>query len=137
MHRLTEENLAFLKGKSWVSATEPYIKDIDKIYMKLREYENTGLRPEEIEKLKTSNTQHHSQSSDWVSTKDRLPDKHDMYIVAWTDETIPAPPNEIHFYEMLEFDKDGWDFFDTVLDENSTVIAWQPLPKPYCEVKND
>jgi Protein of unknown function (DUF551). len=71
----------------------------------------------------------------WVSTKDRLPDKHDMYIVAWTDETIPTPPNEIHFYEMLEFDKDGWDFFNTVLDENSTVIAWQPLPKPYCEVK--
>ena len=166
MERLTEKYRAW-SCEEFCCGDSPGMDYIDSLYVKLQEYEDTGLQPKEIEQtncnkslvLDFSNiskddynklcanlkTQNGRMLADtiipmnvddvWVSTKDRLPDKHDMYIVAWTDETIPTPPNEIHFYEMLEFDKDGWDFFDTVLDENSTVIAWQPLPKPYCEVK--
>jgi len=67
----------------------------------------------------------------WISVNDRLPEYYDMYIVAWVKPIMDMIPEIIHFYEMLKFDEDGWNFDDTALDESCTVIAWKPLPKPY------
>jgi len=52
MNRLTEENPNWLGEEFWYGAEEPDIEDMDEVYLKLREYENTGLQPEEIEQIK-------------------------------------------------------------------------------------
>lgn len=52
MKRLTEENPIWLEEELWYAAEYPDAEEIDDVYMKLREYENTGLEPEEISRLK-------------------------------------------------------------------------------------
>ena len=52
MKRLTEENPIWLGEEFWYDAKEPDVEEIDAVYMKLREYENTGLEPEEVSQLK-------------------------------------------------------------------------------------
>lgn len=50
--RLTEENPIWLEEELWYTAEYPDAEEIDDVYMKLREYENTGLEPEEVSRLK-------------------------------------------------------------------------------------
>ena len=50
--RLTEENPIWLGEEFWYGAKEPDVEEIHAVYLKLREYENTGLEPEEISRLK-------------------------------------------------------------------------------------
>ena len=50
--RLTEENPIWLEEELWYTAEYPDAEEIDDVYMKMREYENTGLEPEEVSRLK-------------------------------------------------------------------------------------
>jgi hypothetical protein len=56
--------------------------------------------------------------NEWISVKDRLPEKDGTYLV---NEFISC--NGVH---SLWYDKgSGWDY-----DSNETVTHWQPLPEP-------
>lgn len=53
MERLTKENPTWLNEEFWFSAEEPDDELIDRVYLKLIEYENTGLTPEEVDELQS------------------------------------------------------------------------------------
>lgn len=50
--RLTETNPYWMGEECWTSAREPGDSEIDEVYKKLWEYENTGFQPEEIPELR-------------------------------------------------------------------------------------
>ena len=51
MNRLTKQDAYWMGEEFWTSAEEPDDDEIDKVYMRLKAYEDTGLTPEEVEKL--------------------------------------------------------------------------------------
>lgn len=48
MERLTEENPTWIDDEFWTSTCEPSMEEIEEVYQKLQDYEDTGLTPEEI-----------------------------------------------------------------------------------------
>ena len=123
------------------------------IYWALKKYEDTGLTPEEIERLKE---QHR-----WVPVEERLPElgepvwatvKHSEWINDYEYDWVPAEEKIYHpeSYGVYKAEYIGegiwqfadnyneWIYCDSVEKEErnlgnvyDTVIAWQPLPEPY------
>lgn len=52
MNRLTNQDAYWIGEEFWTSAEEPDDDEIDKVYMRLKAYEDTGLTPEEVEKMR-------------------------------------------------------------------------------------
>lgn len=52
MNRLTKQDAYWMGEEFWTSAEEPDDDEIDKVYMRLKAYEDTGLTPEEVEKMR-------------------------------------------------------------------------------------
>ena len=48
MERLTKQNPNWLDEELWISAEEPDDEVVDAVYLRLHEYENTNLTPEQI-----------------------------------------------------------------------------------------
>ena len=53
--RLTKKEPCWENEEFWISAEEPDESKIDEIYLKLRDYEDTNLSPQEVEQLKKEN----------------------------------------------------------------------------------
>lgn len=84
----------------------------------LAAYEDTGLKPEEINRFK------------WISVKDRLPDKDDLYLTI-----VSGKPQEnielIETYMLGEYwHKWGWCLDEYPDWEKPNVTHWMPLPEP-------
>lgn len=81
---------------------------------KLKEYENTGLTPDEIldGKLLTG----------WIPVEERLPKEHTRVIATFDDD----------FVATVEY-ADDWELWA----DSGEVVAWMPLPEPYKEDQND
>lgn len=94
------------------------------IYWALKKYEDTGLTPEGIERLKE---QHR-----WIPVEERLPEDDNYILLSFSNFSLPL----IGRYEA---DNDGGGAFylsdsdegDTCLSEDLYVNAWMPLPEPY------
>ena len=123
------------------------------IYWALKKYEDTGLTPEEIERLKERHR--------WVPVEERLPElgepvwatvKHSEWINDYEYDWVPAEEKIYHpeSYGVYKAEYIGegiwqfadnyneWIYCDSVEKEErnlgnvyDTVIAWQPLPEPY------
>lgn len=52
MKRLTEINRYWEEDEFWYDVREPDVEDIDKIYNRLAAYEDTGLEPDTISKIR-------------------------------------------------------------------------------------
>ncbi len=52
MERLTEANPCWINDELWEAACEPSCEEVDEVYRRLKDYEDTGLTPEEISRLK-------------------------------------------------------------------------------------
>ena len=72
--------------------------------------------------------------NEWISCKDELPEKNDVYLVTWMPNSNPWGRT---FMEILEFADGEW--VDDIPqakhygDGKFSVLAWMPLPDPYKE----
>lgn len=48
MERLTEENPNWINDELWEGACQPDCEETDRVYRRLKEYEDTGLTPEQM-----------------------------------------------------------------------------------------
>lgn len=65
MNRLTNQDAYWIGEEFWTSAEEPDDDEIDKVYMRLKAYEDTGLMPEEVEQMRDERR--------WVPLMERPP----------------------------------------------------------------
>lgn len=133
MNKLTEKdnqgNWA-LKGISWqqLSIGQKITKEVgEKLYgalHKLLDYEETGLNPDEVERLKDKNR--------WIPLGEGLPEPDEYILISFANFDIP----EIGRYKV---DKEGSGAFYPGDDNTSYaqfdlyVNAWRPLPRSYEE----
>lgn len=133
MKRLTqkdEQGNWSLRGVLWESLHEGQVitKELwERLYgalWKLMEYEDTGLTPEQVERLK--------ENRRWILVEERLPEEDDFVLV-----TVNGIYNHITFSDAIELGElcsDGTWFIDGYPDwNNPNVVAWMPLPEPYRE----
>ena len=110
----------------WTSAEEPDDDEVDKVYMKLKAYEDTGLTPEEVEKMRDEHR--------WIPVTERLPETREYrttflatvscefwknnktLVVEWENTTIRGK------------DASRWIWNDRLFPKEWEIIAWQPLP---------
>lgn len=135
MKRLTqkdEQGNWSLRGVLWESLHEGQVitKELrERLYgalWKLKDYEDTGLTPNEVEQLK--------ESWRWIPVEEGLPEDDNYILLSFENFDIPL----IGRYEA---DADGGGAFylgnndegDTCLSQNLFVNAWMPLPEPYQE----
>lgn len=122
MERLTHPRSNGIKTGYWSSNKK------DELIERLAEYEDTGLRPQEIYSMKAG-TILKSMGMRWSPVEERLPETDDYILVSF--ENFPVP--DIARYEENE---DGGAFYPG--DEDYTYVsyglfvnAWMPLPDPY------
>jgi len=154
MNRLTEENPNWLGEEFWYSAEEPDMENIDKVYLKLREYENTGLQPEEIEKIRCRRVLTLDSSdiskADCEKLCEQIKEQNKIMLadvlitpMKLNDNWILAKdrmPEEADLYLTTDNDGDigitlylidnggmGWN----VASKREYIVAWMPLPEPY------
>lgn len=120
MERLTHPRSSGIKTGYW----SPNKKD--ELVERLAAYEDTGLTPEEIERLKE---QHR-----WIPVEERLPEKEGVYIVTFAvDEKVRAVGYGCCRKDVLGEDIGfGWyDLCSGTYFSDKAFIAWMPLPEPY------
>ena len=131
MERLTqkdEQGNWSLRGVPWEYLYEGKIitKELwERLYgalWKLMEYEDTGLTPEEIERLKEQNR--------WIPVEERLPEEDTIVLL-----TVSGLYSCITFSDAIELGNlcsDGEWFIEGYPDwDDPNVTAWMPLPEPY------
>lgn len=129
MNRLTKQDAYWVGEEFWTSAEEPDDDEIDKVYMRLKAYEDTGLTPEEVEKMRDGHR--------WIPVTERLPERrkyrttflatvsceswknNETLVVEWENTTVRGK------------DVSRWIWNDRLFPEEWEIIAWQPLPAPY------
>ena len=120
MERLTHPRSSGIKTGYW----SPNKKD--ELIERLAAYEDTGLTPEEIERLKE---QHR-----WIPVEERLPEEDVIVLV-----TVSGFYSHFTFSNTIELGNlcsDGSWFIEGYPDwDNPEVTAWMPLPEPYQEEK--
>lgn len=98
------------------------------IYWALKKYEDTGLTPEEIERLKE---QHR-----WIPVEERLPGEDVIVLV-----TVSDFYSHFTFSNTIELGNlcsDGSWFIEGYPDwDDPNVTAWMPLPEPYRKETDD
>lgn len=145
MERLTEVNKDGkwrLKGLLWSDTETGKIitqNTNEKIYgalCKLRDYENTGITPDQLQVIEEEYSKMAEelaelrQQNRWIPVSKRLPD----VPVGIDDDECPEFNVMIRGARKaaaLRYDSDGTWFDD--FGEVYEVIAWRPLPEPYKE----
>ena len=116
MERLTHPRSSGIKTGYW----SPNKKD--ELVERLAAYEDTGLTPEEIERLKK---QHR-----WIPVEERLPEEDTIVLL-----TVSGLYSCITFSDAIELGNlcsDGSWFIEGYPDwDDPNVTAWMPLPEPY------
>ena len=129
MKRLTqkdEQGNWCLKGVSWEQLHEGQVitKSLrERLYgalWKLMEYEDTGLTPVEIERLKEQNR--------WIPVEERLPEVPEGTEDDYCPEFNVMIKGAVQA-TTLNFAPDGTWFDD--FGQGYSVIAWMPLPEAY------
>ena len=113
MGRLTHKRSNGIKEGYW----SPNKKG--ELVMRLAEYENTGLSPEEVEDLRR-------QQDRWIPVEEQLPED-GTYLCTFTGDLIGQ---EEPFTGMCGIENGIW-------DEPDCVIAWQLLPESYKGGQNE
>lgn len=109
MKRLTSKRVNGIKTGYWSASKK------DELVTRLAEYEDTGLNPEEVLRLKKNAVQ-------WIPVTERLPE--DGYYLATLDGELVG--QEEPFTGMCGIENGKW-------DDEDCVMAWMPLPEPYRE----
>lgn len=136
-----------LKGVKWdqLRAGSTITKDVaEKLYealCKLRDYENTDLSPEEVERVNDfsksqasrlmKELQEEREKHQWIPVTEQLPEPETYVLVSFSNFSLPI----IGRYDENE---EGGAWFAGDEDESLTsqdmfVNAWMPLPEVYRE----
>lgn len=117
-----------LKGVDWQQLTATGKEIREKLYgalAKLKDYEETGLQPDEVEELKEKNR--------WIPIEERFPEPGKYVLLHFENFDIPS----VGTYENDE--EGGREFYMADDASCSTfglcVDAWLSLPEPYGEEK--
>ena len=149
MERLTEKNKQGnwgLKGVPWRALHEGSVITENmrwRLYgalWKLKDYEDTGLSPNEVEELKDFyknplNTAvpvlGQEKDKRWIPVEEQLPEDNNYILLSFANFSLPM-------VGRYEADQKGGAFYlgdndeqDTCISENLFVNAWMPLPEPY------
>lgn len=112
MNRLTQKRVNGIKTGYWSASKKDEL-----------EYEDTGVNPEEVLRLKKNAVQ-------WIPVTERLPDPESYILVSFENFSLP----DIATYRV---DEDGSGAFYpgdedyTYLSAGVFVNAWMPLPEAY------
>ena len=94
--------------------------------MLLKKYEDTGLSPQEILELKER------VNDGWIPVDERLPEEKGVYLVTYH----PCYWDNVGFEIRVGIDtfrgKTAW-----AQRKYQRVIAWRPLPEPYCPERRE
>ena len=123
MERLTHPRSSGIKTGYW----SPNKKD--ELVERLAAYEDTGLTPEEIERLKAG-TILKALKTEWIPVEERLPEEDVIVLV-----TVSGFYSHLTFSNAIELGNlcsDGSWFIEGYPDwDDPEVTAWMPLPEPY------
>ena len=120
MERLTHPRSSGIKTGYW----SPNKKD--ELVERLAAYEDTGLTPEEIERLKEQNR--------WIPVEERLPEEVGIYLVTFSiDKKMRLVAYGCCRKNVLGNDIGfGWyDLYRGTYFSKEAIAAWMPLPEPY------
>lgn len=125
MNRLTgrlHDNWVYLLGSTRQNTKEFNLDNQIAIAMqKLAAYEDIGFEPEEIKEALEKQL-----NGEWIPVSERLPEEDEEVFVTTIGNQV------CWAFRYL----DEWNTYLSKF-ENEDVLAWQPLPEPYKEVKND
>lgn len=108
---------------------------------KLRDYENTGLSPEDVERVNNfgesqverlmKKLQEEQEKHRWIPVGERLPEFGEYVMISFSNFSLPI-------IGKCDRDEEGimWfagDELESLVSHNLFVNAWQPLPEPYEE----
>ena len=140
-----------LKGVKWeqLRAGSVITKDVaEKLYgalCKLKDYENTDLSPEEVERvndfsksqayLLMEKLQKEREKHQWIPVTEQLPEPEAYVLVSFSNFSLPI----IGRYDENE---EGGVWFagdeeESLVSQDLFVNAWMPLPEPYREETED
>lgn len=150
MERLTQRDDQgnwCLKGVKWdqLRAGSTITKDVaEKLYgalCKLRDYENTDLSPEEVERvndfsksqayLLLEKLQKEREKHQWIPVTEQLPEPETYVLVSFSNFSLPI----IGRYDENE-EGGAWfagDENEPLVRQDMFVNAWMPLPEVYRE----
>ena len=119
MNRLTQKRVNGIKTGYWSASKR------DELVARLAEYEDTGLAPVEVLKLKQNTVQ-------WIPMAKELPESADYVLMSFENFSLPA----IGRYEVNDEGDGAWylgddNGGDTCCSVGLFVNAWMPLPNPY------
>ena len=149
MQRLTEKDDLgnwCLKGVRWeqLRAGQTITKDVaEKLYgalCKLRDYEDTGASPGDVEGFTELGgnlikiVAEYVKKCRWIPVEERLPKEKEYVLMSFENFTLPI----IGRYEKDNDGSGAWyvgddDGCDTCSSQDLFVNAWMPLPKTYRE----
>ena len=119
MNRLTQKRVNGIKTGYWSASKR------DELVARLAEYEDTGLAPVEVLKLKQNTVQ-------WIPMAKELPESADYVLMSFENFSLPA----IGRYEVNDEGDGAWylgddNGGDTCCSAGLFVNAWMPLPEAY------
>lgn len=118
MNRLTKQDAYWVGEEFWTSAEEPDDDEIDKVYMRLKAYEDTGLMPEEVKQMRDERC--------WVPLMERPPkDGQEVWVSTKMGGVYLATYHES--YGVCERSVFLLNFGIIQVDD---VTAWQPSNPP-------
>lgn len=132
--------------KPGVLLTEKTWKKLYGALWKLKDYEDTGLSPEEVESVNDfeksqtyrliAELQEEREKHLWIPVTERLPENEDSVLISF--DNIPIVANG--YFAVYEDGNGAWYIEGsevTCLSQGFIVTAWMPLPEMYKENENE
>lgn len=95
---------------------------------KLRDYEDTGLSPADVEELRRQQRRYN-----WIPVEERLPEEDERVMISTKNGVVKEGTyTERYGYTMRK----GF-FTENCFEDLQGVTAWQPLPEPYKGGQNE
>ncbi|CBL42177.1 Protein of unknown function (DUF551) [butyrate-producing bacterium SS3/4] len=138
MNRLTEKinNWRWrLKGVDRKQIT-PGAEITDEVWRKLygalcrlKDYEDTGLMPDEIERMKGKERQQ------WISVEERLPEENKSVLLYMKSRSSSGTCIQTGSIDKGFWFTQSYPGLQGLANREFHVMAWMPLPEPYTEGK--
>ena len=138
MNRLTEKinNWRWrLKGVDRKQIT-PGAEITDEVWRKLygalcrlKDYEDTGLMPDEIERMKGKERQQ------WISVEERLPEENKSVLLYMKSRSSSGTCIQTGSIDKGFWFTQSYPGLQGLANRDFHVMAWMPLPEPYTEGK--